>query len=224
MKLIEFADREMMMMDLANVLAGELARMLMHAERASIAVPGGATPAPIFDTLSAADLDWSRVDVLLTDERWVPEDHRRSNTRLLRRHLLVNRAAAARLIPLYGGTEVPEESVATLADGVRAALPLSVVLLGMGVDMHTASLFAGADKLEAALSPKAPPLLTMRPREANNPRVTLTAPVINGAMSKHLVITGADKKAALEQAQKERDVLKAPVKAILSDTTVYWAP
>ena len=79
-----------------------------------------------------------------------------------RLRLAIDKAKDANLIPLYGGTELPEESLGMLGDGVRAALPLSVVLLGMGEDMHTASLFPGADKLEHALSASAPPLLAMR--------------------------------------------------------------
>ncbi len=98
MKLIEYPDAEMMMMRLADILASALKQTLLTHDRASLAVPGGTTPGPIFDNLCSVDLDWARVDVLLTDERWVPESAARSNTALLRRRLLVDRAAAARLI------------------------------------------------------------------------------------------------------------------------------
>ena len=72
MKLREYPDRDMMMIDLADQLAGEINAALMTHDRVSFAVPGGTTPGPVFDTLSAVDLDWARVHVLLTDERWVP--------------------------------------------------------------------------------------------------------------------------------------------------------
>ncbi len=222
MKFNEYADRELMVMELAQVITGALSDMLSHAPRASLAVAGGATPGPVFDILSGVGIDWGRVDVLLTDERWVPENNPRSNTRLLRERLLVDKAASARLIPLYGGTELPEESLGTLADGVRAALPLSVVLLGMGEDMHTASLFPGADNLDHALSPKAPPLLAMRAPGAEEPRVTLTAPVLNGAMSKHLMITGTSKRAAFARAESLKPEL-APVRAVMRDLNVHWS-
>ncbi len=84
MKLVEYPDAEMMMMDLADKLASELSSALRANDTASLAVPGGTTPGPIFDSLCAVDLDWSRVQVMLTDERWVPETSERSNTRLLR--------------------------------------------------------------------------------------------------------------------------------------------
>jgi len=223
MKFHEYADQEMMMLELAQVIAGELSDMLAHAPRASLAVPGGTTPGPVFDILSGVGLDWHRVDVLLTDERWVAPDHPRSNTKLLHERLLVDKAAAARLIPLYSDTEMPEESLGTLAEGIRSVLPLSVLLLGMGADMHTASLFPGADKLEHALSPNAPPLLAMRAPEAGEPRVTLTAPVLNGAMNKHLLITGTAKRAAFARAESLAPEL-APIRAVMRDLNVHWAP
>ena len=96
MKLLEYADEEMLTIDLANTLAGELRAALVHEDRVLFVVPGGTTPGPIFDALCDSNLDWSRVDVMLSDERWVPEVHVRSNTRLIRERLLVGRAAAAR--------------------------------------------------------------------------------------------------------------------------------
>ena len=221
MDLIEYPDAELMMMRLADVLASQIKQALLTQDRASLAVPGGTTPGPIFDTLCAVDLDWSRVDVLLTDERWVPETSDRSNTALLRRRLLVNRAAAAQLIPLYADAPAPEDRLADLTAGLAAALPLSVVLLGMGADMHTASLFPGADQLELALTGDAP-LVAMRAPGAPEPRITLSAAVLNAAMARHIVIVGAEKRAALDQAQG-LDPQDAPVAAVLKDTTVHWA-
>lgn len=224
MNLIEYADRDMMMLDLADKLASELSSMLDHEERVSLAVPGGTTPGPVFDAMSAVDLDWARVDVMLTDERWVPENSPRSNTALLKSRLLVGHAAKARLVPLYGGTATPEESLDSLSGAILEAAPISVLLLGMGADMHTASLFPGADRLQDAMSRKAPPLLPMRAPGADEPRITLTAPMLNGAMSKHLLILGDAKRQALADALEADDVLDAPVKVVLgSDMQVHWA-
>jgi 6-phosphogluconolactonase len=101
-------------------------------------------------------------------------------------------------------------------------LPLSVALLGMGADMHTASLFPGADNLEAALADDAPPLMAMRADGAGEPRVTLTAPVLKGAMSLHILITGAEKRAALERAAHLPEI-EAPVRSVLGQAMVHWA-
>lgn len=222
MNLVEYPDAELMMMTLADRLASDLKQYLLVHDWASFAVPGGTTPGPVFDTLSAVDLDWSRVHVLPTDERWVPETHPRSNARLIRERLLVDRAADARFIPLYRDTETPEEAIDEISALIQPERPISVLLLGMGADMHTASLFPGADRLAEAMADDAPNVMAMRGGGAPEPRVTLTRPVLQGAMSCHVVITGAEKRAALEQA-RHLDPMKAPVAAVLGGATVHWA-
>lgn len=222
MKLEIYPDREFLMLGLANVIAGQLADFLRREGRASLCVPGGTTPGPIFDTLSGVDLDWANVAVFLNDERWVPEDSPRSNTRLLRERLLRSKAAAAQMIPLYAAADAPEEKLEELAEGLRPHLPISVLLLGMGADMHTASLFPGADRLADALAPDAPILLPMRAEAAGEPRITLTAPVLKGAMNIHILIVGNEKRAALERAQT-LPVEEAPVRAVLDNAIVHWA-
>ncbi len=222
MEFVEYPDRELMMFDLADHLASELAMALRQHDRASFCVPGGTTPGPVFDVLSGVKLDWDRVSVFLNDERWVPESHPRSNGRLLKERLLIGRAAAARYVPLYAETPDPEAALDALTTAIEPCLPISVLLLGMGADMHTASLFPGADRLADALAPDAPILMPMRAPGAPEPRVTLTAPVLAGAMSCHILITGAEKRAALDRAQSLPDH-EAPVRAVLANATVHWA-
>ena len=201
MKLLEYADEEMLAIDLANVLAGELKSALNQQDRVLFVVPGGTSPGPVFDALCDANLDWSRVDVMLSDERWVPEVHVRSNTRMIRERLLVGRAAAARYLPLYVKAADPDAVLAELEAAIVPRLPISVLLLGMGSDMHTASLFPKGDNLDLALSDRAPVLVSMRTPDQPEPRITLSAHVLNDAMAKHLLITGRAKRAALERAQ-----------------------
>ncbi len=222
MNLIEYPDREMLAIDLANLLAGDLENALFNHDRVSFAVPGGTTPGPVFDALCAADLDWSRVDVLPGDERWVSPTHARSNAAQIRARLLRARAAAARLVPLYLEGCAPEAAVADLSAALAPVLPLDVLLVGMGEDMHTASLFPGADGLEAALDPDAPPVAVLRPASQPEARMSLSAPVLDGALAKHLVIFGAGKRAALERAAT-LPANEAPVGAILQGMTIHWA-
>lgn len=219
---IEYPDRDMLAIDLASQLAGDLRQLLSHEDRVALAVPGGTSPGAVFDALCAVDLDWARVDVLLTDERWVPEQSARSNTALLRRRLLTGRAAQARLLPLYAEGQDCDAAVGVLARTIETELPLGVVLLGMGADMHTASLFPGADRLDEALSRDAPLLVPMRAPGAPEPRVTLSAPVLDGALRKHVLIFGAEKRAALEAA-KGKPAQDAPINAVLSGAKVHWA-
>ncbi len=223
MKFMEYADRDMLMLGLANILAASLNSALTRQGRATLVVPGGTTPGPVFDYLSATDLDWRNVQVMLSDERWLPETSDRSNTRLLKQRLLVGHAGAATLIPLYADAPEPEGKLDDLALAVTDGLPIDVLLLGMGADMHTASLFPGADQLAEALDPAAPPLIAMRAPGAPEPRITLSAPVLSGALDKHIVITGPEKRAAFEQAKATSDPLLAPITAVWASATVHWA-
>lgn len=221
MDLIEYADAEMMMIRLANVIAGQLEQALSHNDTASLAVPGGTTPGPIFDNLCDVRLDWARVRVMLTDERWVPETSDRSNTRLLRERLLTGRAAEAVLVPLYADGGSAEDLLPQLSAGIAPVLPLDIALLGMGADMHTASIFPEADRLDEALT-GSDILYPMRAPGAPEPRITLSARVLNGAINRHIVIIGAAKREALERA-RSLTPQEAPVAAILAGTTIHWA-
>ncbi|WP_417257294.1 6-phosphogluconolactonase [Celeribacter sp.] len=223
MTFVEYPDREALLLGLANKIAGELRAALESKARASLCVPGGTTPGPVFDTLSGVSLDWDRVDVLLNDERWVPETSDRSNTTLLKQRLLVGEAARATLVPLYADTPTPEEGLDGLMAAVEATLPLDVLLLGMGADMHTASLFPGADQLELGLSDEAPTLLAMRAPNAPEPRITLSAKALKTAMATHILITGDEKRAAIERAET-LSASEAPVSVFLPQATVHWAP
>ncbi|WP_415920655.1 6-phosphogluconolactonase [Tateyamaria sp. SN6-1] len=221
MKLQTYPDRDMLVMGLADVLASELKNCLLIHPWASFVVPGGTTPGPIFDTLCAADLEWDRVHVMLSDERWVPEDHDRSNGKLIKERLMVERAAGAKFVPFYRDGMMPEEAAPVLSDDLAEEMPISLLLLGMGADMHTASLFPGAEGLADILRADAP-LVVPVTVEGQEPRISFSGPALAGAMSKHLVIFGADKRAALEQAMT-LDPLEAPVRAVLDNMTVHWA-
>ena len=222
MTLNEYPDAEMLAINLANVLAGKLTAALMHEDRATLVVPGGTTPGPIFDALCDADLDWSRVDVMLSDERWVPEDDPRSNATLIRERLLTGRAAAATFHPFYAGGDDPEAVLSEVETRIEPLLPVAVALLGMGADMPTASLFPRGDNLRLALDAGAPVLVSMRAPGLDCTRVSLSARVLRAALSLHLVITGNDKRAALDRAATLPPE-EAPVAAILNEAEVHWA-
>ena len=139
-------------LDLADAVAGFLAARLREAPRASLVVSGGSTPLPFFRALYGKDLDWGRVDVLLADERWVEENDDASNTRLVRENLLQNKAASARFLSLKQPGATPSEGLERVkAELANLALPIDVLILGMGNDGHTASLFPDAPELDQAL-------------------------------------------------------------------------
>ena len=222
MEMIEYPDREMLAMGLADALSSALKNVLTVHDHVSFCVPGGSSPAETFAALSGARLDWGRVHVFLNDERWVPEAHERSNTSLLKRTLLTDRAEAAVYVPLVSDAATPEEGIPDLLAGIEGELPISVLLLGMGTDGHTASLFPGADLLKQAMAPDAPILLPMRAEVAAEPRVTLTRRVLQDAMGTHVLILGDEKRAVLAKARKA-DPLEMPIAAFLKEATVHWA-
>ena len=220
MKLETYTDREALARGLADRLASELAEALAQGP-ASLALPGGDTPAPVFEALSRAPIDWGQVTVMPGDERWVGPDDPRSNAGLIGRHLLRGPAAAATLLEFFTGDRVPESAEHKLTRLVRIHLPLSVLLLGMGEDGHVASLFPRSPRLALALSEEAEPVMGMQSPDGE-PRMSLTLRVLNGARHRHLLITGDEKRRIVESAAG-RDPMDMPVAALLGDLTVHWA-
>ncbi|WP_299675279.1 6-phosphogluconolactonase [uncultured Roseobacter sp.] len=218
----ENADRDMAIMNVAHAITSDLRKCLLQHEFASFAVPGGTTPGPIFDAMSSVEINWDRVHVMLTDERWVPEDHARSNAGLVKSRLLTGNAAAAKFISFYRDGMSAKEAAPLVASDLAGEVPISVLLLGMGADMHTASLFPGATGTEAAMSRDAPLVCAVTPADQPEARITLSAPALDGAMDKHLVIFGDDKRAAFDRAQTLSPA-EAPISAVISGGTVHWA-
>jgi 6-phosphogluconolactonase len=222
MKINEYADRDMAVMNVAHAVSSDLRKCLLSHEFASFAVPGGTTPGPVFDALSAVELDWSRVHVMLTDERWVPEGHERSNAGLVKARLLTGFAAAASFISFYREGLTAREAAPEVARALKGEVPISVLMLGMGNDMHTASLFPGAQGLSEAMGRHAPLVCAIDAPGQPEMRMTLSAQALDGAMDKHLVIFGEDKKAALQKA-KSLPPMQAPIAAVMDEGTVHWA-
>jgi len=222
MRVCSHPDRDVWAEAAARAIAADLIAAIARDGRASLALPGGTTPAPILARLALIPLDWGRVTIFAADERCVPEGDARSNTGLLRGHLLRGPAAAARLIPLALADPTAED-VARLGSALAPHLPPSVLLAGMGADMHTASLFPDAPELAAALAPDAPPLMLVAPAGQPERRLTLSARILAASGAIHLAITGAEKRAALDRAAGLPPTL-APVAAILPRATVHWSP
>ncbi len=220
-----FASRDAQAAALAVQVGDELRTILDEKGKAVLAVAGGSTPGPFFDALSAEELDWANVTVMPSDERFVDETSDRSNARLIKARLLKNRASIAGFATLYAQAETPEAALPVIQAAVSEHMPLDICVLGMGADMHTASLFPGGDNLDAALADDAPDALTMRPMGDLEARITLSAKAINTAQYVHVLICGVDKSDALSVAMKAGPVTDAPIRSILSHSNVdvYYA-
>lgn len=222
-----FPDADAVAQALAQAVADDLRAALVLRGTASVALSGGTTPRRFLQALSRQALDWKQVTVTLVDERWVADDHDRSNARLLKDFLLQGDAAQARFIPLYRPVAAPEDALAE----VSAALPASfdVAVLGMGTDGHTASFFPGGDRLAQALDPDAAAhVLPMRAAGAGEPRITLTLPVLRDAGRLYLHIEGAEKRQVLQQAMSGQGSgagypIRAVLQALKAPLQVYLA-
>lgn len=213
---------------MAEAIRHDLEEALEFKDRALLVVSGGSTPVPFFDALREQSLNWSRIDVLLADERWVPEDHADSNSALVKRELLQGPAAEARWIPLYDGSLSPREGrVAAERQLESLAWPIDVLVLGMGNDGHTASLFPGTEGLAAAMSaPEGVRCAAIVPLDAPHPRLTLTFPVLAAATRTYLHLRGEAKLTTLAVVLADLpDRLGMPVRAFIEPGLhVYWSP
>lgn len=220
---VEHPSVETLMAALASAVADDLRHALATQEFASLSIPGGTTPAPFFDLLCKQDLDWSRVRVLLSDERYVPEDSPRSNTSLVKRHLMQDKAAAAHMVAFYDANLSEDDFVAQSGASMMEYLPIDVSVLGMGADMHTASLFPDSAELADALDSDMP-LHVVRPASQPEARITLSGPVLAKAGKTYILIVGTDKRVAFEQAGGESSALVAPIRTVFGPRTrVFWA-
>ena len=217
---------------LADILAARVGQWLTagltERSRASLALSGGRSPVAFFEALSDCDLDWGRVDLTLVDERWVPPEHADSNERLVRRHLLKGAARALRFVPLKVDTDTPEMAQGICEQRLAAIdWPLDVVLLGMGNDGHTASLFPGMDNLAAALAPNGGRrCMAVAPPGASHARMTLCFEAIDTARHRVLYLLGEDKRKTLIRAlERLADVPEMPVRAFIRPgLEIFWSP
>jgi 6-phosphogluconolactonase len=223
-----FADRSSASRAAAELLAARLREDLEHGAHASLVVSGGSTPGTCFDLLSRAVLDWARVTIVPSDERWVPAADLNSNEGLIRRTLLQNAAAAARLLPLYRPGLDPAAAPAAVEGDLRALTqPFSAALLGMGADGHFASLFPDFAGLARALDPESGERCILV-RTSGSPllRISLTLSALLRTAHVGLLFFGADKRAVFEQALAGAGDL--PLASLLAQpavpVTALWAP
>ncbi|MFC5384772.1 6-phosphogluconolactonase [Aquamicrobium segne] len=224
---LEFSTRKALATALADTVAQRLTAAIESRGGALLAVSGGTTPALFFETLSTRAIAWSKVTVMLVDERFVPSSSPRSNAALVSEKLLRNKAAVARFLPLYH----PAQNVAAAASRAEAELlgldwPLDVVVLGMGTDGHTASFFPDASTLDLLLDPASSQVvLPVDAVSAGEPRLTLSMPRLISAGFLALHIEGQEKRAVFEAAMEGNAVtpIRAVIEASPQPVKVFWA-
>lgn len=212
--------------ELATKVAGQLSDAIKAQGTATLVVSGGRSPVAFFQSLIKQPLDWSKVVVSLADERWVPVEHADSNAGLLKKHLLQGPAAKARFVGLYN-VAANLEDAAEQADQALAELPpIDVLILGMGDDGHTASLFPNSPNLAEALKLDGtrrcwPMLAPTVPHQ----RLSMSRSLLASAKNKVLSISGQGKLNTLNDALGGTDIAALPIRAFLQPTLeIYWCP
>ncbi|WP_161866683.1 6-phosphogluconolactonase [Pseudomonas yangonensis] len=219
-------DAEQLAQSMAMRVADALREAIASRGQATLVVSGGRSPVPFFEALAQQELPWAQVLVSLADERWVPVNHAGSNEGLVRRHLLQGPAAEARFIGLYQVAGNLERA-ADLADTAVAELaPIDVLVLGMGDDGHTASLFPHSPNLHQALQPDcARRVLPMLAPSEPAQRLTLTLPLLASARLPLLAIQGQAKLNTLSAALQSGKIAELPIRAFLhSPLEIHWCP
>nr|WHW29820.1 putative 6-phosphogluconolactonase [uncultured bacterium] len=224
----KFGSREALDEQLVQKTATLLSSAVEARGSASLVVSGGSTPLNFFNLLSQQDLPWDKVTITLADERWVAPVHSDSNEKLVREKLLVNNAARAKFLALKNSASNAEDGESECEKSLEQLGCLDLLILGMGADGHTASLFPGAETLPQALdmnSGKA--CIAVQPLAAPHQRMSMTLPRLLNANEIVVHITGANKKEVLDEALQMQDQRLLPISAILQQrqapVAVYWA-
>lgn len=226
-----FDSRESLAVTLARKVASKLKEAIEERGEASLLVSGGSTPKAFFNELSGLQLAWDKVVVSLVDERWVAPSEADSNARLVTEHLLVNEASTAQFVALYEAEHDPTDDpqgtlTAILQRHQKLHMPFDVIVLGMGDDMHTASLFPCCQQLDEAFDLNSRcPLVFTKPATAPHLRVSHTLKALISSRNLFLHIVGSAKYQVLQQALDEHDDYLAPIAAVArrANLQVMWA-
>lgn len=225
----EYANSQLLTEDLTQHIVTVLKQAIKQKGEASIAVSGGKTPIPLFTLLSQQELEWNRVFITLVDDRWVDDTNDASNEKLVTTYLLQNKARLANFVGLKNSSPTPFAGEVTTNQILKKIpVPLDIVILGMGEDGHTASLFPHAANLANGLNMHSgKKVVGMTPLDAPFDRMTLTLPAILNSRHIYLHLVGENKKHVLKQAEQGDDITQMPIRAILQqdkvNVTGFWA-
>lgn len=220
-----FADEAALAATAATATVAVLTAGLAARGHASLIGAGGRSPAPVYDALQDADLDWGRVTVSLSDDRFLPPTSPDSNERLVRERLLQGRAAAATFLPLYANAPSPAAAADIAEPHVRALAPFDMLFLGMGEDGHVASLIPGSPVMDEGLDPAGHRFVIGVPAGVGSPpvaRISLTLPALLRARATLVIIRGAVKREIVEHGSGLP--VHALIKQAKAPVRVLWAP
>jgi len=224
----DFNDQDALIHVLSQSILANLEDAIKAKGTASLVVSGGSTPKPLFEKLSQAIFLWEKVTVSLCDERWVDTSKEESNENFVQRYLLKDKARNARFIGLYQPNVHALDAENTCSNKLKKIAPFDVLVLGMGSDAHTASLFPNNEKLDAAYDLDREDLcISIEPEKAPHTRMSLTLKAILSAQHIYLHFEGDEKRAVFEKAIAGEDRYEMPIRSVLNQESknieVYYA-
>ena len=222
----KFDTREAASAAIAARMAGLVSAQLGRDAAAHFVVGGGTTPERSFDLLSEYELDWDKVQVALSDERWVPNDHDDSNERLVRESMLKDAASAGHILPIFKtGLSADERS-----EELQSRKPengFACAMVGMGIDGHFASLFPDADCLSEGLQLNNSRFyMPVRTNASPHPRISMTLSALLASDEVLLFFFGEEKLAVYDNAHTVDKTypITALVEQDKTPVSLYWAP
>jgi len=217
MKITQFENAQAIAQFLTADISQKLAEAIVENGQASLVVSGGRSPIVLFNALSYADLDWAKVTISLVDDRWVNSTHESSNELLVKTHLLINKASEATFIGLVGQQE---SAFAGVDDAVAKIAPMTqidIMILGMGEDGHTASIFPCCEQVNDAMSTdNHNRLIATAPTTAPFERISFTLNEILAAKHVYLPLSGEGKVNVFNTAKQLTDYTKMPISAVIN--------
>jgi len=213
-----FTGQDTLIKALSQSILKQLQNAIDTKGKASLLVSGGSTPKPLFEKLRKAPLDWEKISIGLCDERWVPSTHEDSNETFVKKYLLQEKAALATFVGMYNEASDIDTAEALCSKKMKEALfPFDVLILGMGSDAHTASLFPENSRLEKAFDLENEDLcIAIEPTTAPHKRMSLTRSAILSANNLYLHFEGEEKRAVYEEALAGDDMYKMPIRSVLN--------
>lgn len=212
-----FLEQKELIDTLSSKIIDNLQEAIQNKGTASLLVSGGSTPKPLFEKLSSFDIPWEKVKIALCDERWIDKNNKDSNEKLVRDSLLVNFAKKAKFISMYQENIDIEDAQKVCSDIYHKELfPFDVLVLGMGNDGHTASLFPNNIKLKEALETSEDFCICMKPDTAPYERMSLTKVAILSAINIYLHFEGVEKQNVYKKVLEGAPSNEMPVSAILN--------
>ena len=219
-KIKYYANNSLLIQELGARIITSLKEGLESNGAASLVVSGGSTPKTLFALLSKQDIDWGKVSITLADERCVPQEDEASNARLIRENLLQNKARNANFITLFENHQSANEAALSASNKLAEIKTYDAMILGMGQDGHTASLFPEATNLAEALAENANNCMAIEPLTNPITRITQTKQKILKSKFIAFHLVGKDKNDILNLVLKDEDKTEFPSSHFIHQTLV----